>query len=112
MHTSKAGGGALDVLEAQGCPAPGDRTVNAVASATTPTSYGISPIADAATLLNIKLPTMRDLRYHSEDRHNKKGQLVDGNGFSRAFLTLGRKVYVDVDVFIEIWRSKAQGSGG
>ena len=54
---------------------------------------------------------MRDIRFKASPRYAASGQIIPGNGFAAAFLTLGRAVYVDLLKFEEIWRS-AQPSNG
>ena len=63
-------------------------------------------LARAAAYLQIPEATLRDLRFYSEDRKSADGHVVPGNGFARSFLKLGRAVYVDVPVFVEIWRAQ------
>ena len=66
----------------------------------------------AAEHLCIPLGTMRDLKFYSEERITSKGQTIPGNGFAPAFLKIGRAVYVDIQRFCAIVRSKnAKGDG-
>lgn len=60
----------------------------------------------AAKHLQLGEPTLRHLRHYAEDRKSASGQVIPGNGFAPAFLTLGRALYVDVIAFVEIWRSQ------
>lgn len=78
-----------------------------------PTPATVAPIgrevlrfALAARHLQIAEATLRDIRFYSADRTTAKRQKIPGNGFARAFLKLGRSVYVDIPVFVEIWRSQ------
>lgn len=63
----------------------------------------------AAKHLQIAEATLRDLRFYSADRLAANGTKIPGNGFAKAFLKLGRAVYVDIPVFVEIWRSQSEG---
>lgn len=63
-------------------------------------------LAVAAKQLQISEATLRDIRFYTEKRHRTDGESIPGNGFAPAFLKLGRAVYVDVSVFLEIWRAK------
>ena len=69
-------------------------------------------LAAAATELEIPEATLRDIRFYAEDRHAADGTAIPGNGFASAFLKLGRSVYVDIPVFVEIWRSQQLTSQG
>lgn len=59
---------------------------------------------EAARQLNIPVATLRDIRFKSTDRISSNGSIVAGNGFATAFVTLGRALYVDIPVFLTIWR--------
>ena len=72
----------------------------------TPADVDILRLAMAAKRLQIGEATLRHLRYYADDRKAADGHVIPGNGFARAFLKLGRAVYVDVPVFVEIWRSQ------
>lgn len=72
----------------------------------TPAFADILRLALAAKHLRLAEATLRDLRFYSEDRKSADGSTIPGNGFARAFLKLGRAVYVDIPVFVEIWRSQ------
>jgi hypothetical protein len=72
----------------------------------TPTFDDILRLALAAKHLRLAEATLRDLRFHSEDRKSADGRTIPGNGFARAFLKLGRSVYVDIPVFVDIWRAQ------
>ena len=71
-----------------------------------PTNDEVLPLALAAQRLLIPLAGLRHLRYHCDDRQQADGSTVCGNGFGPAFLKLGSKVYVDIPIFMEIWRSQ------
>jgi hypothetical protein len=60
----------------------------------------------AAKHLRLAEATLRDIHFYSKGRKAADGTTIPGNGFARAFLKLGRAVYVDIPVFVEIWRSK------
>ena len=74
----------------------------------TPAFADILRLALAAKHLQLAEATLRDLRFYSEERKSADGRTIAGNGFARAFLKLGRSVYVDIPVFVEIWRSQQQ----
>lgn len=73
-----------------------------------PEHPSIVRIALAARQLDIAVATLRDIRFYSLARKSADGTQIPGNGFATAFLTLGRAVYVDIPVFVEIWRSQQQ----
>lgn len=75
-------------------------------TAPTSTSRQVVRLAHAADALCIPEATLRDLRFYSSTRFAANGQVVAGNGFARAFLKLGRSVYVDLTAFDEVWRSQ------
>ena len=60
----------------------------------------------AAKMLNVPEATLRDIRFHTEDRRSSDGRLIPGNGFAPAFLKLGRALYVDLAIFTDIWRAQ------
>ena len=62
--------------------------------------------APAAKHLRIKEATLRHIRFYADDRKSADGHVIPGNGFAPAFLKLGRAVYVDLAVFMEIWREQ------
>jgi hypothetical protein len=66
-------------------------------------------LTQAAEVLGIPEATLRDIRFKSAPRFAASGKLIPGNGFAPAFLTLGRAVYVDLSVFVDIWRSQQTG---
>lgn len=72
----------------------------------TPAFADILRLALAAKHLRLAEATLRDLRFYSEERKAADGRTLPGNGFARAFLKLGRSVYVDIPLFVEIWRSQ------
>jgi hypothetical protein len=72
----------------------------------TPAFADILRLALAAKHLQLAEATLRHLRFYSEERKASDGHTIPGNGFARAFLKLGRSVYVDIPVFVEIWRSQ------
>ena len=109
MHKPTSVGGASGIEGADGHPTCGDARVSATILKSVSQGQGIQPIAEGARTLRIKLPTLRDIHYHAEERRNARGEVLSGNGYGPAFLKLGRSVYVDVDAFIVIWRSKARG---
>lgn len=73
---------------------------------TTPTPATILRLELAAKHLQISVATFRQLRFESAERKAANGQTVPGNGFAKAFLKLGRAVYVDIPAFLDIWRSQ------
>ena len=72
----------------------------------TPAALGILRFALAAKHLQIGEATLRHLRHYADDRKSADGHVIPGNGFAPAFLKLGRAVYVDIHVFVGIWRSQ------
>ena len=77
----------------------------------TPTHVDILRFALAAKHLQIGEATLRHLRFYADDRKSADGHVIPGNGFAPSFLKLGRAVYVDIPVFLSIWRSQ-QPRGG
>ena len=73
---------------------------------TAPSHPNILRLSVAAKHLQIAEATFRQLRFESEERKAANGRLLPGNGFAKAFMKLGRAVYVDVPVFLEIWRAQ------
>ena len=78
-------------------PHPGSRT---------PVHLDILRFAPAAKHFQIKEATLRHIRFYANDRKSADGHVIPGNGFAPAFLKLGRAVYVDLAVFMEIWREQ------
>ncbi len=72
----------------------------------TPAFAGILRLSLAAKHLQLSEATLRHLRFYAEERKAADGHTIPGNGFARAFLKLGRSVYVDIPVFVEVWRSQ------
>ena len=46
-------------------------------------------------------PSLRDLRFKASDRINSRGEIIKGNGSAAAgvWVTIGRKVLIDLDAF-------------
>lgn len=42
---------------------------------------------------------LRDIRFKSTDRFNSRGEIIKGNGSADAWVTIGRKVLLDIPVF-------------
>jgi len=80
-------------------------------AASPPAHLEVLRLALAAKHLGLKEATVRHLRHYSANRRSASGHEIPGNGFAPAFLTLGRAVYVDIPVFLSIWRSQ-QPLGG
>ena len=72
----------------------------------TPAFADILRLAIAAKHLQLAEATLRDIHFYAKGRKAADGSPIPGNGFARAFLKLGRAVYVDIPVFVEIWRSQ------
>lgn len=77
----------------------------------TPAHVDILRFALAAKYLQIGEATLRQLRFYADDRKSADGQVIPGNGFAPAFWKLGRAIYVDIPVFLNVWRSQ-QPHGG
>ena len=60
----------------------------------------------AARELEMTVESLRWLRFKSKERRDKKGNVSEANGFSDAFVNIGRRVYLDVDGFLEIVAAK------
>ena len=83
-----------------------DRPGGSIPPTATPRFDQILRLALAAKQLQISEATIRDLRFYAKARRCTDGRTIPGNGFAPAFLKLGRAVYVDIAVFLEIWRAK------
>lgn len=42
---------------------------------------------------------LRDIRFKAADRLNSRGEIIKGNGSVDAWVTIGRKVLLDLDAF-------------
>ena len=78
----------------------------------TPVFQDILRLGQAAEHLQIREATLRHLRFYADDRRSADNHVIPGNGFAPAFLKLGRAVYVDIPVFLNIWRSQQATSQG
>lgn len=65
--------------------------VAAVRFATITQAAKLRPAFSAAAL--------RDLRFKAADRMNSRGDLIEGNGSANCWLTVGRKVLLDLEAF-------------
>ena len=81
------------------------------AATTVPMASRLQRIGVAATTLGVPPATLRDKRFRSQRRLSARGQVIEGNGFAAAFITLGRAVFVDVVAFEEIMRLQGDGRG-
>lgn len=56
------------------------------------------PIEEAARQRPFFTPaSLRDKRYHSQPRLNSRGEQIEPNGFADVFVTIGRRVFVDLE---------------
>ena len=51
---------------------------------------------------------LRDIRFKSADRLNSRGEVIKGNGSSSAWITIGRKVLLDLEAF-DTWIESHRG---
>lgn len=77
-------------------------------TATTP-AYRFATIEQAAKLRPaFTAPALRDIRFKSADRLNSRGEKIKGNGSAAVWITLGRKVLIDLDAF-DKWINQHRG---
>lgn len=52
--------------------------------------------------------SLRDIRFKAADRLNSRGDKIRGNGSAAAWVTIGRKVLLDLDAF-DKWIDQHRG---
>ncbi len=55
-------------------------------------------------------PALRDIRFKAADRLNSRGEIIKGNGSVGAWVTIGRKVLLDLDAF-DKWIASHKAGG-
>lgn len=56
-------------------------------------------IPETSNVRPFTVPSLRDIRFKSRDRINSRGDVIPGNGSAAAWITIGRKVLLDLDAF-------------
>lgn len=51
---------------------------------------------------------LRDIRFKAADRINSRSEIIKGNGSAAAWVTIGRKVLLDLDAF-DAWIDSHRG---
>lgn len=85
-------------------------------AATTPTAHSLAlperrrylTINEAAAVRPFSPAALRDIRFKAADRINSRGEVIKGNGSAAAWLTIGRKVLLDLEAF-DHWLESHRG---